>query len=175
MRTWDRKSIYHSTLVSYNREHEEGLPCKVVAGPMASKDGSGMIVRIRVMGEPEDDEHGYWLKLENEVVEQAFEEADLADKRWLILGAAGSRETATVQLKELPEDFEEHTVVETPTSYAAATKPVSISDDDNGFLDSLLAAHALVVRYEEATGTVLDENVRTLATNIRASKGGGWN
>lgn len=187
MRTWDRKSIYHSTLVGYNREHDEGLPCKVVAGPMSSKDGSGKIVRIRVLGEPEDDQHGYWLKLENEDVVQSFEEADLADERWLILEAAGSREAATVRFKELPKDFEdmvEAGVVETvkpaaktngtaTTSHKAAEQ-VSINYDDDEFLNSLLQAHNIVEKYEEITGKPLDDHVRTLATNLRNSKGGGW-
>lgn len=180
MRTWDRKSIYHSTLVGYHREHDEGLPCKIVAGPMSSKDGSGKIVRLRVLGEPEDDDHGYWLKLENEDVVQAFEEADLADERWLILEAAGSREAATVRFKELPNDFEAIAVEDTKpaakTNGAShkAAEQVSINYNDDEFLNSLLQAHNLVEKYQEITGVPLDDHVRTLATNLRNSKGGGW-
>lgn len=89
-----QKSIYHSHLVGYTREHSDGLVCMIEAGPMKSKFGDGEVAKIRVHGEPEGDDNGYWLKIENDDVADAL--SAIEAKQWVSLRAEGSREAATI-------------------------------------------------------------------------------
>jgi len=59
------------------------------------------------------------------------------------------------------------TVEEKTTTTAPNSAPASVTEP---FLNSLLQAHSIVQQYKEITGEELTENVRTLATNLRAGK-----
>jgi len=66
----------------------------IEAGPMKSKFGDGEVAKIKVHGEPEGEESGYWLKIENDDVSEAL--GAIAPKQWVSLRAEGSREAATI-------------------------------------------------------------------------------
>ena len=178
---WSTKGIYHSYLTNRQREEDGALVCQIMSEPRDSKYG-GRIIMVRPHGYDEDD--GHWLTLE----EGSSVETDIAGapkKTWLLLEAAGSGASATIKRDvatdqpDTIEIVEDHTIElvkdAQPTNGATkATNTITGRPVSNEFLDSLLRAHDIVKEFKTITGEELTENVRTLATNLRASKDGGW-
>ena len=177
---WDTSGIYHSHLVYYQNTNPEGLVCQVIVAPMDSKygDKGERVARIRPYGYPESDgkDGGHWLKLEDgSSAEEDLSSAPL--KTWIILQAEGRGESATLRWTEHDAQLMSNegngvaatavTVEEKTTTTAPNSAPASVTEP---FLNSLLQAHSIVQQYKEITGEELTENVRTLATNLRAGK-----
>lgn len=90
MRYFPKNSIYHSNLVSYAEQNGQGLPCMIVSEIRNGRDNVSRIVRLQ----PYQDEQKYWLKLENQTVEQYV--ATLPKNEWIVLLAEGSYDGATM-------------------------------------------------------------------------------
>ncbi len=178
-RTWDKKSIYHSHLVGYTREHSDGLVCMIEAGPMKSKFGDGEVAKIRVHGEPEGDDNGYWLKIENDDVADAL--SAIEAKQWVSLRAEGSREAATIVVDTVDglSVTVEHDSVSTDTDIEVAFTPEelplvkqatteeSFSSASADMIKCLLDARRVVEAYKEISGDdELTEDVRCLAQSL---------
>ena len=121
-----------------------------------------------------DENDGHWLTLE----EGSSVETDIAGapkKTWLLLEAAGSGASATIKWDVATDQPDTIELVKDaqPTNGVTAAATITITGS-NEFLDSLLRAHDIVKEFKTITGEELTENVRTLATNLRASKDGGW-
>jgi len=144
-RTWDKKSIYHSHLVGYTREHDDGLVCMIEAGPMKSKFGDGEVAKIKVHGEPEGEESGYWLKIENDDVSEAI--SAIAPKQWVSLRAEGSREAATIVVD---------TVDGLTVTIEQDTTPAETEVED--FNEPVLTEHFVQVAKDMATEQQLHES-----------------
>jgi hypothetical protein len=180
---WETSGIYHSHLTQRQREHPDGLVCQIVSDAIDSKWKEGVRVqRLIPHGyDLEDEKAGHWLTLESEAVEAEL--ATVPQKEWVVILAEGTRDSATIRWTATESTPEETTVTvstKTPATKAtpkksnpvAKTVPTETSNGvDNDFVDSLLRAHNIAERYKEITGVELDENVRTLATNLRMGTG----
>mgnify|MGYP003627887403 CR=1 FL=1 len=187
---WETSGIYHSHLTQRQREHPDGLVCQIVSDAIDSKWKEGVRVqRLIPYGyDLEDEKAGHWLTLESEAVEA--EMASAPQKEWVVIVAEGTRDSATIRwtAPDLEHGFIPDEEVATPVTATKAepkpeptpkkanpvakTVPTETSNGvDNDFVDSLLRAHNIAQRYKEITGVELDENVRTLATNLRMGTG----